>query len=37
MFVVNVVSESRGVNDGECDSNTVLFKLWKIYSDRFVL
>ena len=33
MFVVNVVSESRSVNDGERNSNTILFKLWKVHSD----
>ena len=34
MFVVNVVSESRGVNDGECNSNTILLKLWNVHSDN---
>jgi len=34
MFVVNVVSKSRGVNDSEGDSNTILLKLWKVYSDK---
>ena len=28
MFIINVVSESRGVNDGEHNSNTIFFKLW---------
>lgn len=34
MFVVNVVPEPRGVNDGECNSNTILLKLWKAHSDN---
>ena len=34
MFVVNVVAESRGVNDGECNSNTILLKLWRVHSDN---
>lgn len=34
MFVVNVVPESRSVNDGEGDSNTILLKLWKVHSEK---
>ena len=34
MFVVNVVSEPRGINDGKRDSNTILLKLCKEYSDK---
>jgi hypothetical protein len=34
MFVVNVVAESRGVNDSECNSNAILLKLWNAYSDN---
>ena len=28
MFIINVVSESRSVNDGERNSNTNFLKLW---------
>lgn len=31
MFVVNVVSEARGVNNGERNPNTILLKLWKVH------
>ena len=34
MFVVNVVSESRGVNNGERNSNTILLKLCSVHSDN---
>ena len=34
MFVVNVVSESRGVDNGERNSDTILFKLWREHSDN---
>ena len=37
MFVVDVISESRGVNDGERNSNTILLKLWKIHSDKILV